>query len=161
MKPQLQEFNQELLKRVTHFLWRQWGQLGMASSSVEPRDGWLIDPEALLLLSATYARHDPRLFDEIMDWLSINSGFVNVSRLKSALHKYNFSGRNILSALSARITRENKRINWKLPTANLNAGPEPLFLDTTGKPLPDFGQNDEIFLDAGFKRGKVEFSLYA
>ncbi len=65
-KKSLRDFSAEFVKRVVHFLWRQWGQIGLASASVEPRDGWIVDPEALLLLSATFARHDPRLFDEIM-----------------------------------------------------------------------------------------------
>ena len=78
MKESLQGFSGSLSERVDSFLWRQWSQLGVASASAQHRDGWILDPEALLLLSATFARVDPRLFDEIMDWLVRNANFVNV-----------------------------------------------------------------------------------
>lgn len=156
MKKPLQGFSTELVKRVVFFLWRQWGQLGLASASVEPRDGWVVDPEALLLLSATFARHDPRLFDETMDWLLKNANFVNIPRLKSLLRRYEFSGQPVIAALAGRVMEENRRLNWRMPSMRLEGKAEALFLDATGNPLPDFGPPDPAFLAAGFQRGKVE-----
>ena len=49
----LPEFNLQLKELLVEFLWRQWIQLGVhASSSLEDRDGWIIDPEALWLFTA-------------------------------------------------------------------------------------------------------------
>ena len=78
----LNEFNLNLRKYLVHFLWRQWAQLGVAYASVEKEDWWIIDPEALWLFSATFARYDARLFDEILDWILKNAAFINIPRLK-------------------------------------------------------------------------------
>lgn len=155
MKKQLQDFSAEFVRRVVHFLWRQWGQVGLASASVEPRDRWIVDPEALLLLGSTFARHDPRLFDETMDWLLRNAAFVNLSRLKSLQRRFDFSGMPVMAALATRVMQENRRLNWRLVLPRSGSGHEPLFMDVYGVPLPDFGSSDPGFLDAGFKRGKV------
>ena len=69
----LKDFNSELRNRMHAFLWRQWGQLGLASASVESKDEWVIDPEALLLLTGTLGRWDPRLFDEVIVWILKNA----------------------------------------------------------------------------------------
>lgn len=156
MQTSLQGFSSQLVARTVHFLWRQWGQLGVASASVTPRDGWVADPEALLLLSATFARHDPRFFDEIMDWLLKNAHFVNVPRLKSLLRRFNFSGQDVLAAMAGCVMNENRRLNWRLPHADSSEKDSVLFLDAAGQPFPDFGTPDPLFLRAGFKRGRVE-----
>ncbi len=156
MKKPLHDFSTELVKRVVAFLWRQWGQVGLASASVEPRDGWAVDPEALLLLSSTFARYDPRLFDEILDWLVKNANFINIPRLKSLLRRFEFSGQPVIAAVAERIMEANHRLNWRIPAVPTGGKPAALFWDVVGKPLPDFGPPDPMFLAAGFKRGKVE-----
>ncbi len=156
MRKQLQDFNTELVTRVIHFLWRQWGQIGLASASVEPRDGWAVDTEALLLLSSSYARHDPRLFDEIMDWLVKNASFVNIPRLKSLLRRYEFAGQNTIAAVGAAVMKNNRRLNWRIPSLRISDETEALFLNADGSPMPEFGVPDPAFLAFGFRRGKVE-----
>ena len=59
---------------------------------VRRADAWVIDPEALLLLTCTMGRHEPRLFDEVLDWLRENGRFINVMRLKRILRTENFAG---------------------------------------------------------------------
>jgi hypothetical protein len=156
MKTSLQDFSSELTRRVAHFLWRQWAQVGLASASVEPRDGWIVDPEALLLLSGTYGRYDPRLFDEIMDWLLKNANFVNIPRLKSVLKRYDFAGQRVLAAMAAKVMEENRRLHWLFPPARAEGESEPLFLNADGTPMPEFGAPDPGFLKSGFRRGKVD-----
>jgi uncharacterized protein YegP (UPF0339 family) len=46
------------------------------------RSPWAQDPEALLVFSLEVARDDPRLFDEILDWLATNEGLLGVRRLR-------------------------------------------------------------------------------
>ena len=40
-------------------------------------------PEALLLFSLEVGRHDPRLFDEVLDWLALNESLISVQRLRN------------------------------------------------------------------------------
>ncbi len=74
----------ELRKRTTtalvEFAWREWAQLGV-SAAVPRRDSWAQDPEALLVFTLHVARHDPRLFDEVLDWLRLNGDLVSGRRL--------------------------------------------------------------------------------
>ena len=69
---------------VLDFLWRQWVQLGV-SGALGGRDRWSIDPEALLIYSLKPARRDPRLFDEILDWLVVNGSLLSTQRLRNLL----------------------------------------------------------------------------
>jgi hypothetical protein len=44
---------------------------------------WSQDIEALLLLTFEVARADPRLFDEVLDWLVTNEHLISVRRLRT------------------------------------------------------------------------------
>ncbi|MFH0909461.1 MAG: hypothetical protein V1929_11935 [bacterium] len=152
----LNEFRTQLNKRLVHFLWRQWAQLGLASASVETRDEWVIDPEALLLLSAHFGRFDARLFDEIMDWLVKNAAFMNMPRLKSLMKRFGFKEGAVVAAMTDVVTRHNSRLTWRLPVLSRVEADRNLFLFLDGNPLPDFWDPDEIFLRHGYRRGRVE-----
>jgi hypothetical protein len=84
MNQSLKTFKDEYQNLVLNFLWRQWSALGVAGQA-SGEDAWIIDPEALLLLTCTMGRHEPRLFDEALDWLQENGRFINVMRLKRIL----------------------------------------------------------------------------
>jgi hypothetical protein len=151
----LNEFNLNLKKYLVRFLWRQWAQLGVASASVEREDGWIIDPEALWLFSAVFARYDARLFDEILDWILKNAAFINIPRLKSLARRFGFDEMNVVAAMAAVVHQKSSRLNWRFSIAEKTGDAIPLFLDVSEKPLPDFGTYDDTFLRFGFKRGKV------
>jgi hypothetical protein len=55
---------------ILDFTWRQWGQLGVSAGVNQP-DHWCQDPEALLLFTLEVARREPRMFDEVIDWLAV------------------------------------------------------------------------------------------
>jgi hypothetical protein len=61
-------FKQFFLEETLDFLWRQWSALGVAGGA-RTEESWVIDPEALLIFSLQITRYEPRLFDEILDWL--------------------------------------------------------------------------------------------
>lgn len=151
----LNEFNVNLRKYIIHFLWRQWAQLGVASASAEKEDEWIIDPEALWLISATFARFDARLFDEILDWILKNAAFINIPRLKSLARRFGFDEMNVVAAMAAVVSQKNSRLNWRFSKAEQTSDATPLFLDVSEEPLPDFGTYDDTFLRFGYKRGKV------
>jgi hypothetical protein len=63
--------------------WEQWSQMGLSGSPPERREERAADPEALLLFTLHVARHDPRLFDEVLDWLALNTPLVSTHRLRN------------------------------------------------------------------------------
>jgi len=54
--------------------------MGVLAAS-DRRDVWSADPEALLLFTFEIGRDDPRLFDEVLDWMLVNDRMVSVQRL--------------------------------------------------------------------------------
>jgi hypothetical protein len=81
---QLSELREQMQGRLTSFLWNQWGQLGVQAHVVR-HDHWAADPEALLLLSLEVGREDPRLTDEVLDWLAVNERLISVQRLRNLI----------------------------------------------------------------------------
>ena len=68
--------------RLLGFAWDQWAQLGVFAPTSR-RDQTAADPEALLLFTFEVGRSDPRLFDEVLDWLLANERLVSVQRLRN------------------------------------------------------------------------------
>jgi hypothetical protein len=64
------------------FGWEQWSQMGILALA-RSESPWAQDPEALLIFTLEVARVDPRLFDEILDWLLTNEHLISVRRLRS------------------------------------------------------------------------------
>ena len=64
------------------FAWDEWSQMGVLSAD-HSESLWAQDPEALLVFSLELARSDPRLFDELLDWLATNERLISVRRLRS------------------------------------------------------------------------------
>jgi uncharacterized protein YegP (UPF0339 family) len=64
------------------FAWDEWAQMGVLGV---PRrhSRWAQDPEALVLFTLEVARDDPRLFDELLDWLVRNESIISSRRLKT------------------------------------------------------------------------------
>jgi len=151
----LKEFNRELRERMLAFLWRQWAQLGLASAQVESRDGWVILPEALLLLSGTVARWDPRLLDEIIDWLTVNASFVNFPQIKSISRSFRFQSTPVVSAIVSVVQGNNSRLRWRLEPPEPVDNPQPLFWRNSQPAPTDLGPTDKTFLRFGFARGTV------
>jgi hypothetical protein len=69
------------------FAWRQWEQAGL-SANVAGLDNWAIDPEALILFTIAVARRDPRLFDEMLDWLTVNRRLLSMQRLRNLSSRF-------------------------------------------------------------------------
>src|SRR4030066_2376816 len=81
-------FRQLFLDNILSFLWRQWSALGVLGEA-RAEDPWIIDPEPLLLFSLEMGRYEPRLFDEVLDWLVINGTWVDLQRLRGILRGKN------------------------------------------------------------------------
>lgn len=81
---QLSELRERMQGRLASFLWDQWGQLGV-QVAVARKDKWAVDPEALVLLSLEVGREEPRLTDEVLDWLAVNEHLISVQRLRNLI----------------------------------------------------------------------------
>ncbi len=63
--------------------WEQWSQLGVSAATPRRREERAADPEALLLFTLDVGRGEPRLFDEVLDWLVHNEALISVHRLRN------------------------------------------------------------------------------
>jgi hypothetical protein len=135
-------------EHVLSFLWHQWTALGVAGQT-QPVDRWMLDPEALLLATTSLGR-DPRLFDEVLDWLNTNGQFINLQRLQNLGQR--FGDLTVLRAMAAHLVRRSVHAKWKTllrekPTV---AEAQPLFSG-----VPVIGLPDELFARHGWLRGPV------
>lgn len=123
---QISELRREVSGALRWFAWDQWAQMGVSAGSGR-RDGWAADPEALLLLTFEVGRDDPRLFDEVLDWLVVNERLISVQRLRN-LARDEGDGALVESALGW-LSR------WR-PRPRLASRPPPApAADRAGRPL--------------------------
>jgi hypothetical protein len=156
MNPSLTEFRDEFQELLMDFLWRQWSALGVAGHA-QPSAQWIIDPEALLLITCTLGRHDPRLFDEVLDWVKTNGTFINILRLKRIMRTEQFSGERVLAAVAGLMSSGSDVLKWKSLAESFQHGKksETLFFSKNGHPLPSLVKEDPHFGRYGYKRGPI------
>jgi hypothetical protein len=71
-----------LSEHLVEFAWNEWAQMGMLATP-HRRSPWAQDPEALIVFTLEVARAEPRLFDELLDWMLINEALLSVRRLRA------------------------------------------------------------------------------
>lgn len=162
MNQSLKQFRDSYLEQLLNFIWRQWSALGVSGYG-EGEDRWVIDPEALLLFTCTMGRYEPRLFDEVLDWLDLNGRFINIQRLKTISKKESFQGVEVLSAIAGLMSRRAAMRKWGRLGEIIDEGkvPEDLFYKKDGEPMPSFGELDQDFMKYGFRRGPLKFRGYS
>lgn len=159
MKTSPKNFRTNFLRALLDLLWRQWTTLGVAGQGGdEPR---AIDPDALLVATCVFGRHEPRMFDEMLDWLALNGWCINVQRVRSLLRQYRYGCERVIAcvgALQARGADAGKwgRLSLGFEPAQARAKLEPLFYLPDGRPQPMFGQPEPQFARYGLYRGRVE-----
>ena len=156
------DFKYLFLENILNFLWRQWSALGVLGEA-RTKDPWVYDPEPMLLFTLEMGRYEPRLFDEVMDWLVANGKWIDMQRLRGILRKKDEITRNLMGAVSAFLMKEGDERKWK----NLNRlcrsqisersnNSIPLFYDKDGRPHPIVTKPDPNFLTYGLNRPKLE-----
>jgi hypothetical protein len=80
---QVETLREEVARALQDLAWDQWSQLGVSAAPPGEREERAADPEALLLFTLEVGRNDPRLFDEVLDWLALNEPLVSVHRLRN------------------------------------------------------------------------------
>jgi hypothetical protein len=155
METSLTSFKSQLRDALLAFLWRQWSALGV-SGHARTDDPWLIDPESLLLFSTVVARHDARLFDEILDWLHLHADLLNLQRLSRLQKDHAIGDASVLAAIASQLTRDKAHPKWRALVTRAtpppaHATPRPLFPH-----LPAIGRGDDTWLAWGWQRPPVE-----
>jgi len=106
---------------ILSFVWRQWAQLGVSASGSR-RERWCQDPEALLVFSLEVARSEPRMFDEILDWLRLNGHALMMHRIKTLLERDPAAPRFVIDAALEKARTTKGAIGAEKPALS-----EPLF----------------------------------
>jgi hypothetical protein len=96
---QISDLRTTVNRGLLDFAWRQWAQLGV-SASVTGGDLWAADPEALILFTLGIARQDPRLFDEVLDWVTLNQKLLSMQRLRNLTARFPVDA-NLVAAVVA------------------------------------------------------------
>jgi hypothetical protein len=143
----ISELRGEVSEGLLDFAWRQWAQIGV-SATVTGADRWAVDPEALILFTIGIGRRDPRLFDEMLDWMAFNHELLSLQRLRNLASRFPVPA-GMVAAVTA-WTRQDASRN--LP-ASQQADPgqvrEPVFSPDV---LAFASQPDPVFAEHGFLR---------
>lgn len=135
---------------ILAFVWRQWGQLGI-SASTSIRDRWCQDPEALLAFSLEVARWEPRMFDEILDWLIENGQELIWQRLKNLMAQDPCLPDRVIEAAYDLGVSNKASKKRSTPPPDHSKGLEPLFCGAA-EPLSASGIPDPVFRTFGVLR---------
>jgi hypothetical protein len=149
-------FSTQLIEAILAWLWRSWNSLGVAGHGGNARADRVIDPEGLILASTQWARYDARLFDEMLDWLSLHGSLINLQRLRN-LHRTGLGETTVLAALADVLQERSQQSKWKVLVGKHRSkrALTPLFLSLDKKPAA-WGIPDPIFAAHGFHRGRLE-----
>jgi len=146
-----EQLRKEIVADSVALAWDQWSQLGVSAASPPRREERAADPEALLLFTLEVGRNDPRLFDEVLDWLALNEHLVSVHRLRNVCVDEADSAL-VGAALdwSASSRGRGRSRGDAVPTTDL----EPLF-HSVPRPTENL---DESFARHGFARARINRS---
>jgi len=156
------DFRDLFLENILNFLWRQWSALGVLGEA-RTEDPWVIDPEPMLLFTLEMGRYEPRLFDEVMDWLVVNGKWIDLQRLRGILKGKDEALIKLIGAVAIFLTEKGDERKWqniarfcKPEMWKTSDRAESLFLSKDGKGYPPSPEPDSFFLSCGFNRPEVK-----
>ena len=143
----ISEIRDTVSQGLLDFAWRQWAQIGV-SATVEGADRWAIDPEALILFTIGIGRRDPRLFDEMLDWMAFNHELLSTQRLRNLAGRFPLPP-GLVAAVTA-CTRQTApvKVSASGQAAPVQGG-EPVFSPDV---LAFISRPDSVFAEHGFIR---------
>ena len=162
MNKSLKVFSLHWQEALLDFCWRSWSALGVPGHRAGHAPS-LADPEALILLTCAVGRRDPRLFDEMLGWISLHERLINIQRLKTLLVQDSAQPGPVVAAVAHFMGRPKSLTKWRRLAQSLSARqpPEPLFFYADGRPLPVVGRPDPAFAQAGLLRDKTTLRNHA
>lgn len=137
--------SRNLSDRLVVFAWDEWAQMGLFATP-HRHSPWAQDPEALIVFTLEVARAEPRLFDELMDWMLVNESLLSIRRLRAMC--VGETDRTLTAATLRWLARQRPRArlgNWGPAPATTTL--QPLF--RSGVPV---SKTDEDFSAAGWLR---------
>jgi hypothetical protein len=142
---------EELQNRLASFLWSQWAQMGVLATA-DRSDRWAADPEALLLLTFEVGREEPRLFEEVLDWLVKNERLISVQRLRNLARDE--ADRALVEAVLGWLGQRRRRPRLEARNGPNGVAPEAQsFFRNSSLPVTD---PDPAFLAQGFLKPSSE-----
>lgn len=148
----LKEVEERFEEQVGNLLWRQWEALGVRGSGLGPLS-FVVDPEALLLLTWGPGRNDPRLFDSALAWTLEYSDYIDFARLKSLIETYPLPIKSVCGAWANYLVAEGCK-SWApmIKDEYRSTSTKPLFSSLA----PELDVNREHrFEEFGWRRGRV------
>lgn len=143
----------EVIEALVALAWDQWGRLGVSVAAPSVREMRAADPEALLLFTLEIGRSDPRLFDEVLDWLAANAHLMSVQRLRNLCA--NTADRGLVDSALVWVARSSQRARLRSRAkAEHRDDLEPLFHGTAAR-IADI---DPAFAEHGFSRPQLHAS---
>lgn len=149
-----------LLQTALGVLWAQWTELGIGGTRGTAAS--LVDPEVMLLATSRFARFDPRLFDEVLDWLARNSMWLDVTRLRRLGKQFRIHDATVLATVIDFMQQRSSPEKWGGSARSLLAQEQraayavkELFISYDGRPLPTPGTKDALFLAHGLERPEL------
>lgn len=121
--------------------WNQWAALGVDATA--ERDDAVVDPEALIVLTAELGDADARLRDLSTDWCVSYGRYVNGSRLKQVARE---------------VGTPNAAIGEYVATVAASGGPA---WPMGTKPRPDYVRREKARLDSANARPRLRIRLRA
>ena len=149
-----QEYKRRLFEAVQNLLWKQWTALGIPGQIAVADSETILDPEALIVFSAGFARYDQRLYDLILDWLLCHSSQINIQRLKAIQIKSEWQDSASLGYIAS-VMAESDAARWKKLAdcfAAEASEPTALFRDMDDRPESFIPICDPPALRCGFRR---------
>jgi hypothetical protein len=146
----ISEIRDEVSQGLLGFAWRQWAQVGV-SATVEGADRWAVDPEALILFTIGIARRDPRLFDEMLDWMAFNYELLSTQRLRNLAGTFPLPP-GLVAAVTA-WTRQTAPVN--LPVSDQAVPAQDWESVFSTDVLAFVSKQDPVFAQHGFIRPPV------
>ena len=152
----VQEYKRLLFNSILDLLWRQWCALGVPGNIATGMDSeTVLDPEALILFSAEFARYDQRLYDLILDWMDVHSSQINIQRLKALYTKAECKDELSLGYIAA-VASESDYGRWNKPAKDFcpkdKTTTVALFKDLNCEPDTFIPTHDPIALQYGLDR---------
>lgn len=129
MKILFHKLGDELRDSLIEFLWDQWVSVGLVGNTRPADIPFVIDPEALLLATTRFARHDSRFMGEVIEWLHANDSVMSMQRIKTLTRFTNRFGDPgnasipTLSAIAEEMVRSRKA-SWKSLIVSTDEYPE-------------------------------------